>query len=265
MGIINVCAEMLLHEHTFKPLEGVLLSIAKQRVACSPDDLRDICRKYGIDFSPFKEALESGEKDFDTRHSQGHIHDHDFYRCFSNLNYKSLDVSDYEGADLVFDMNTPILDSYKSQFDVIVNFSSMDNIFDPANFLKNSSAMLRPGGRIFHYECACAYPGAYLSFSPEYFFSYYAVNNFVDCKAYAFVTQGDYNKDRLRRRYDVFEWVPFFTPDPDFYHLGACRTVPEAMFVMVVAEKGENSTYDKTPIQSQFIPDDYPDWRNKYS
>ncbi len=50
--------------------------------------------------------------------------------------------------------------------------------------------MLR-GGRILHIECATGVPGAYLMYSPEWFFSYYAINNFIDCKVYVTIARDE--------------------------------------------------------------------------
>ena len=199
MGILNIGVELLLHEHKHKKIAGNLLSIGKQLNTLSYNDLKPILDKYQIDKTNFKNAYKDKlAKDSTTRHSLGNIYDHVFYQCFSDCNYTCADISDYEGATLLHDFSKPISKKYYNKYDSIVNFSSMDNMFDPVTFLKNTSHMLKDNGRIFHLEVAGHYPGAYLMYTPEYFFSYYAMNNFMDCKVYLCVTRGDKNKNRFK-------------------------------------------------------------------
>jgi hypothetical protein len=263
MGILNIGAELLFNEHKYKKISGNLLSIGKQLNTINYDNLLPILEKYKIDKQNFYLAYKN-EKDTTTRHTLGNIYDHTFYSCFADIKYRCADISSYEGADLIHDFSKPIAKKHYNKFDFIVNFSSMDNMFDPATFLRNTSKMLDNEGRILHLEVAGNYPGAYLMYTPEYFFSYYAINNFKDCKVYLFVTRGDYKKSRFSRKYDIFSYSPYFTRSRNYHHLGACKTIPETMYVLVVAEKQKGSTADKIPMQMQFLQKEHADWRNKY-
>ena len=264
MGILNIGAELLFHEHKYKKISGNFLSIGKQTNTISYNHLVPILKKYGIDKKKFNLAYKK-EKDTTTNHTLGNIYDHTFYSCFANIKYRCADVSNYEGADLIHDFSKPISRNFHNKFDFIVNFSCMDNMFDPVTFLLNTSKMLTNTGRIVHMEVAGNYPGAYLMYSPEYFFSYYANNNFTDCKVYLLVTKGCHNKSRFLNKFDIFTYSPYFTRQKNYDYSKACRTIPETMYVMVVAEKQKTSTSDKIPIQMQFLPKKSFDWRLKYN
>jgi hypothetical protein len=63
-------------------------------------------------------------------------------------NIQALDRSDYEGANVIHDLNLPVTDRLKGIADLIVDGSTLDNTFNPALTLKNYCDMLRPGGRL---------------------------------------------------------------------------------------------------------------------
>ena len=53
----------------------------------------------------------------------------------------------------------------------------------------------------------------YLSFSPEWFYSYYAINNFADCKVYV-CHQTEKGETRTIYDTNLFEYKPEFTSEP---------------------------------------------------
>jgi 2-polyprenyl-3-methyl-5-hydroxy-6-metoxy-1,4-benzoquinol methylase len=61
---------------------------------------------------------------------------------------KAVDVSPYEGAEVIHDLNQPLPDRLRGTADFIVDGSVLDNVFDPATGLRNLTEMLRPGGRL---------------------------------------------------------------------------------------------------------------------
>ena len=127
----------------------------------------------------------------------------------------------------------------------------------------DTTKILKPGGRIIHIEGACAIPGAYLMFSPEWFFSYYSVNNFVDCKVYVTIAREEGITPYIFDT-DLFAWAPFFIKKSGYKYVDACKTINGLMHVLVVAEKGKESTDHINPIQMQYLDDKSVDWRNKY-
>ena len=95
-------------------------------------------------------------------------------------------------------MNKPLVNKLKNKFDILIDGGSMDNCFDPVSFLKNIVQMLKPNGRAILGNHFFQQPGAYLAFSPEYYYSYFSINNFKDVKV--FVIQSVQNKDRKNKK-----------------------------------------------------------------
>lgn len=267
MGINKQALSIILNEHRYRPITGRYLNISKQTVSITPESLRALFDDYAIDRSQLDQLIDTETFDEMTRAALRDgitaIHDHDLLSCFSNAEYNSSDRSDYEGASVILDMNEAVSDQYHNQFDFIYTGGTGDNVFDPVTLIRNTAKMLKAGGRIVHMEVAAGYPGAYLMFSPEWLYSYYALNGFIDCKAYLFVSRNS-SDNRYFFNTDLFEWAPEFTRDPDYDYVEACKSIDGMMFVLVVAEKGENSTTDKTPIQMQYIDDESVDWRMRH-
>jgi SAM-dependent methyltransferase len=151
---------------------------------------------------------------------------------------------DYEGAEIVQDLNEELQPKYHHIADFIFNGSCLDNLFDPATAMKSISKMLRPRGRVVHIEHGSPIQSAFVCYSPEWFFNYYAINNYTDCQI--FVCSFGVS---LQNSWVVNRWVPFeqqgdqFTPMPLNMGVGDFVNI-------VVAEKGDDSTDTKIPIQS---------------
>lgn len=223
MGINKQSLSLMLHEHKYKPITGEYLSLGKQTVTLPREVVRSLFVSNSLEVEPL-DAVYADEANIDTvtRHGSNYILDHSLISAFSDCHYNCLDVSDYEGADIIHDMNTPIGEQHYGKYDFIYNGSCMDNIFDPVSFIKNTSRMLAPNGRVMHIECATALAGAYLSFSPEWFFSYYAANGFKDCKVYAIVARESSGHAHLFDT-DLFVWNPYFTRSANYDYINGCK------------------------------------------
>ena len=91
-----------------------------------------------------------------------------------------MDISPYEGADIIFDLNQRELPpELINRFDYIVDGGTTEHVFDYAQALRNISKMLKVGGKIFHYLPACGWLNhGYYSLSPSLFQDFYNDNGF---------------------------------------------------------------------------------------
>lgn len=91
---------------------------------------------------------------------------------------ESIDNSSYEGATHVADMNLPLPDALRGQYDCVLDFGCLEHIFDIRQALHNIGSLTRIGGTILHVLPANGYCGhGFYQFSPELFFSYYSERN----------------------------------------------------------------------------------------
>jgi SAM-dependent methyltransferase len=248
MGIFSQLATVLLREHRYKPITGSILSIGRQSVFLSPNQAIALVEQE------LDTALGANELEIDnaTRGStRGHfVTDQAFYSLFSRARYHCLDVSNYEGADLVVDLCQPLHTSLQERFDFIVDGSTLDNVFDPAMAIRNLAQLLKPGGRILQFNHAARRHYVYVGFSLCWFHDYYAINKFNDCQVYL----AQWDEQRIHARWDFYHYQPvreengllsYFGQDSYYYPWR------EAMAV-VIAEKGTNSTWERSPIQFEY-------------
>ena len=168
----------------------------------------------------------------DQRHRN--VTDRSFFSMFSDAVMKSLDVSDYEGASIVHDMNIELPTHLSGIADFIFDGSCLDNIFDPARALKSMSRMLRPNGRLFCFNHATPIQSAYVCFSPEWFLDYLNANGYCDIQLFTCAF------DKVLSPWKIVSWAPGGEkPARDF-------------IIVAIAEKGAQSTNDLSPIQAHY-------------
>ena len=266
MGITAPYLNLITKEHKFKPLKGNLIVIGKQTIGVTHKELKRI---FNLNKLSHKELFKIKRYDTQTRHAikhsdQNFFFDHDVFRCISRkINYHSLDRSKYEGAKYIQDMNKPLKSKLNNKFDIIIDGGSMDNLFNPVNFLINTSKMLKKNGRVFIGNHFFQVPGAYLAFSPEYYYSFFSVNNYKDVKVFIAQAKKD-GKSRYNYKTELFEYKPYFKRDKNYDYFKAVKNMNTISNVLVFAEKGKNSTNTKIPCQAQYMDKNEIDWKKNY-
>ncbi len=243
MAILPQNAAMLLKEHKHRPITGDVLLIGRQTVFLTENEALDSVREEGIEVRP--NFLHEADHSTVFRRSD-FITDRSFFSMFSDAKVTALDVSHYEDPEVVHDLNVLLPDKYVGIADFIFDGGCLDNLFDPAMAIKSMSRMLRPGGRIMHVAAGSALPGALVSYSPEWFFDFYALNDYRDFQTYICAF-----KQFPAQRWDVYRWRAFYD------RAGKLETtllepVARDFVTVTIAEKGEASTDDRTPIQGQY-------------
>ena len=250
MGLLVPLAEALLTEHQYKKIEGNVLFVGRQTTFLDEKSLEALLQKHGL-------SMPKGfsyEFDNETRGAAGQrfITDRCFMRSIGVEKVDFLDVTDYEGAEIVHDLGYPVPDSLLNRYDFIYNGGCLDNMFNPGTAIVNFSKMLRPGGRVVCVESASSFNSPYLMYSPGWFWDYYVTNGFADCKVYiGSFHDGDelcfgpwdwYYANLLGEK---CTWQETNGPSP------AARE-NNHLVIVSIAEKAANSTAERQPIQLQY-------------
>lgn len=103
---------------------------------------------------------------------------------FGATTVSSVDASDYEDATYVADMNVPF--EAGRTFDTVIDFGTIEHVFDVAAALRNMIRLCAIGGRILHSTPSNSECGhGFFQFSPELFLSLYSEKNgFRDTEVY---------------------------------------------------------------------------------
>lgn len=250
MGIMAPVARAILREHKHRPITGEGLLIGRQSVPLTIEQARAMVFEEGValreDFDPTAPWV----MDTTTRGGAGgaQISDLGFFALFSDVKLKTLDVTDYEGAEIVHDMHQPVPAELHDRFDFLWNGSCLDNMFDPATAMKSTARMLKPGGRAICMEMVTPHFNAYTCYSQAWFFDYFALNNFEDAKIYTVMFD------------PAHVWSgPYETFMPTTYDVSSGQMPIQsggmAMITLSIAEKGPDTSWDLMPIQGQYRPD----------
>lgn len=90
----------------------------------------------------------------------------------------ALDISDYEGANVLHDMNQAIPHNLQRRWDTVIDGGSLEHIFNFPQALTNCSSLCKLGGQIIHLVPGnnCLNHGFY-QFSPDLFHQFYSEKN----------------------------------------------------------------------------------------
>lgn len=241
--LVPSLARMIVREHKFKPITGTLLCLGRQTIAMTYGQALELFEQEGWKVSPEILRNTGVEVDSNTRMGKGteFISDRLFFQMLGVTDLHVMDVSKYEGADIIHDLNVPVPDSLVDYADFIIDGGTFDHLLNIPTAFANVVKMLKPKGRVFQWNAASNYTGAaYVSFGPDLFYDYYVLNHFADCKIYLAEVDGVVQKES----WDMYEFVPTETGVFGHFRSGMIQ------MVVVLAEKGLASTHDKVPIQA---------------
>jgi hypothetical protein len=145
MGIDSYANDLLKQEAEVRPFSGDLLTLGVQRV-----------------------LLPSGQ-----------VNDVEYFKGMGFSDVKRMDISGYEGADYIEDLNErKVFETYLS-FDCIFDGGTLEHVFDFPAALVNIFRHLKIGGRIIHQLPINNYcDHGFWQVSPRLLKAYYEANNF---------------------------------------------------------------------------------------
>ena len=121
--IVPTLARLLVREHLYQPIVGQVLCLGRQTIPMTQQQVVDLMHEEG--FKPQTSALENlgQRRDEHTRYGAGKdfITDEVFFRLLGIEKVSVMDVSSYENADIIHNLNYPIRDSLVGKFDFIID------------------------------------------------------------------------------------------------------------------------------------------------
>jgi hypothetical protein len=259
MSIHSVTLHFMLAASKNRPISGNYLSIGKQSVLIDELRISSLLEMYGYP------RVKKSSIDSTTRKTLSGVQDDDLLRAFSNANYDCLDKSDYETANEILDLNSPnIPPDLQQKFAFLFDGGTLDNVFSPSQAIINIAKMVAVGGRILNFNLGTGWPGVYCAPSCEWFFSYYAVNQFANVRVFLAVPIVS-DRKWPDPAFAVFSYSPYFSRNPAYDPLeSARRSAPTGSFVVCLAERAASSTVNAIPTQSHYLEAGEVDWRKQY-
>jgi hypothetical protein len=155
----------------------------------------------------------------------------------------SLDISDYENAQVLFDLNAYDLPAeLRSRFGMVFNGGTLEHVFHVPNALANISGMLQPGGTVVHVLPLNNWVDhGFYQFSPTLGFDYYTAAGFemLESAVAAF---------NPRREQGAF-WEVMAAP-PGLFGAGNAGGLDDRTYLhFIVARRSEQIVERPIPVQ----------------
>jgi SAM-dependent methyltransferase len=198
MGFVKGNMIPILKEAKERPFYGSLLFLGYPDCYFTGAQFQGMASEVGVKLKP-EVQLEKSDRHYFKR--LGCVAGESVFKSLGFEKLDTLDFSDFEGADIVFDLNSANLPKdLAEKYDCIIDHGTMEHIFHIPNVLNNIFQLLRVGGRIVHSSPSSNFVdhGFYM-FSPTFFFDFYKSNKF------------EINSIRLTQS------TPRQTQDPCFY------------------------------------------------
>ncbi len=229
--IVSTQARMIVREHLHRPLGPRVLELGPQEIRMSTKEVISLIEQEGYSIYPSRKRLVM---------KLSSITDERFFSLLGISSIEAMDINSNGGANLIHDLNKPVPESLHGQFDFIVDGGTFDHILDVRVAFENVVRMLKPNGRILHWNAASNCVGrSYTCLAPDLFLDYYLVNRFADCQVY--IVEGHAPAQQS-------DWAVY---KPEGIHLSTFDN-PEFLMTIVLAEKGLESTFGAMPVQEQY-------------
>jgi SAM-dependent methyltransferase len=144
------------------------LTLGRLASFLSPRDLARIARALPPE-SAFAKAIARGESP---------TFMDDLFRAMGAREVETLDVSAFEGATIVHDLNQPLPEALHGRFDAVVDGGTLEHVFNVPVAMKNSMDAVAPGGRFYASLPANNYCGhGFYQFSAVFFYRVFSPQN----------------------------------------------------------------------------------------
>jgi hypothetical protein len=194
-----------------------VLTLGRQQLNVYPARMKTLLARAGLPTGAFEHpATSAGPEGARPEGARPEGFAEPFFAALGAREITSLDASDFEGASVIHDLNLPLPDTFKEQYDVVYDGGTLEHVFNLPVALKNCMELVRRDGRFFAHTPANNLCGhGFYQFSPELFFRALSPANGFEVERVIVHVIGPYNRwyevsdpDKIRERVDLITCVP---------------------------------------------------------
>lgn len=242
MGVSRAAARLLLKEGAHRPFQGALLTLGRQHVYVTAEELR---RFADVESCPLRHARFELHPDASLARRE-FISDDSLFVALGFDSLTRLDYANYEGVEELLDLNqarTPA--SLAARFDAVLNFGTLEHVYHVPHAMAHLARMTKPGGRILHLAPASNHVDhGFYSFSPA-FFTDFARQNRFELNALWLC--------RVRGTLERGAWDCYDCLHQDPVQQLAGRLDGRIYYVAAIMTRTPDSTSDEIPQQSEYL------------
>jgi hypothetical protein len=248
MGVALSSLTLLLNEHKRRPFGGTLLQLGRQDIYFDYATLCTFAQKAGVKLTPVPNI---GVRLNQWMPGVQTLDEQTFFKSIGFDTVLSLDTSDYEQAEFIYDLNHPLPESMHGKFDVVFDGGSLEHIFHVPNALWNIHAMLKTDGRAIHHSPTHNYVDhGFYCFSPTLYYDYYEAAGYSDLRCHFVGHTLPYTNTQLPK---VFTYKP---GDLESVSIGGITKEKfqgcEMFMTIFSATKTENARAGTIPTQRRY-------------
>ena len=247
MGMVPIAAELVAGLIFDMDISGRCLQLGRQRIAFDQQQLITILNNLKNNNSRSNivtNAFNRLDQIALTTGDQTEISDEVFFHTLGFNEILSVDVSDYEDAQILHDLNTPGLQhKLPGPVDFAIESGTAEHIFHVPIYLQNVCESLAVGGVVVHISPVHGYiDHGFYQFSPTLFYDFYLANRFKILDLVLIYTDSDDWRTWNIHRYDPGEYI----------NLDRTRFTSKFVLLAVAAKKQDKSTSYVVPQQSTY-------------
>jgi SAM-dependent methyltransferase len=221
MGIIRSTASFLLDARGRGVDFSRTITLGRQRLYVTPREIAALAARHRPDVRERVADLRYGEPA-----------DEFLTRFLDVRELRALDHSAYEGAAIQHDLNQPLPDALREQFDVVIDSGTLEHVFNVPVAIASCMALVKRGGTLFLSSPANNLCGhGFYQFSPELFFRLFKDANGFTLTRMVLVTHpfpgaelsGSQTWYDVADPADIHARVPLMTATPAFLMIEAKR------------------------------------------
>lgn len=165
---------------------GRLLTLGVQDVHATHDEIAEILRAASIDAT----APAEGDRRYTVSQvvpaEKRFAHVADLFTMMGFDEVETLDFSNAEGPDHVWNLNDPVPDALRGRFDVVLDVGVLEHICNVRQSVENVMAMTKVGGRVILILPLFGWHNmVYFNFQPPFFPEAFLANGFDRVRSFA--------------------------------------------------------------------------------
>lgn len=251
MGLSLQSIKFLLQAYQLGARFEQTLTLGRQHVIASPRQIVDALQRVSnlptaLDPVSLRRALEETTWRFDV-----------IAAALGAKNVVACDFSDYEGADMVHDMNNPVGPEHEERFDLVIDGGTLEHVFNFPVAIANAMRMVKVGGFLVLFTPANNNFGhGFYQFSPELLYRVLSpVNGFKVQKMVSTVEDIVESGNLFGIRYPFMVNGPWYeVADPEDVKSRVTLVNEYPVGLMVLAERvGREQIFKQMPQQSDYV------------
>ena len=172
MGLVFNSIKFLLEARKSGVRFDQTLTLGRQHMTLSAERAISLLREYNLSLPANEEAgflaeMQKARWRFDV-----------FARALGAKKVSSMDISDYEGADIVHNLNSPVPPELHGRFDLVIDGGTLEHVFHVPVAMENCMKITKVGGHVIIITNINNLVGhGFYQFSPELFYRIFSREN----------------------------------------------------------------------------------------